>query len=105
MSVMKYLTEEKFDETLKRQSAEADKKLDEKLEEQFRLTQEAFMAEIDLLKQELSKNTGIVEKIFQMLDRDAKWRGDHEGDHATIHVRIDRVETYLGPGFRKTLSV
>ena len=98
------LTKEEFEAEISQRFAEADQKVESRLDEHFRFINEFFRDEFSEIRGQLTTITQTVEKIYQMLDRDVKWRGEHEADHAAIHERVDRVETYLGPGFRKTLS-
>ena len=105
---MKYLTEEKFEKEiealrLREFASFKDEMIGFKRETEIHFLQNEY--EHGELKEMTKLVQVTVDKIYQMLDRDVKWLGEHEADHATIHQRVDRVEKYLGPGFQKTLSV
>lgn len=101
---MNYLTEEKFETKLNQGFVEFGERLEKRFDEHFRFIQEYFRMEFDDIHSQFAAIRETIDKMYVMLDCDAKWRGEHEEDHAVIHKRVDHIEKYLGPGFRKTLS-
>ncbi|MEK9130589.1 MAG: hypothetical protein AAB429_00535 [Patescibacteria group bacterium] len=96
---MNYLTEEKFEKEIKAlRLREFASFKDEMMDFRWKNNQEHTE-----LKGMITGVQTTVDKIYHLLDRDTHKMEQIDLDLVTTHVRLDRVEKYLGPGFAQAV--